>query len=95
MCATQDGELATVAVKKSTTPPEVWFRRSTTGGTVWPTTAPDGSAYPVKIGDLGSSTGKVVNIQQLHAGGRNRLVVDNGLDWIYYSDNMGKTWTSY
>jgi hypothetical protein len=85
---TLDGGAVSVAIKKNTTPPQVYFKYSPDGS--------DWSMTPVLVGDLGSSAFKTVGIRQKSEAGSADLVISNGSDKEWASDKMGAsgTWTA-
>ena len=85
---TADGGFVAVAVKIGTSPLEVWFKRSADGGTSWPA---DGAA--VLVGTLGTSN-QIIRIEQKTVAGRATLVITNGVDRMWISNDMGISWTA-
>ena len=65
----------------------VYFKYSA-GGVTWPA---DASA--VLVGALGSSS-KACHCHQKYGNGKSQIIVTNGIDKMWRSDDYGKTWSA-
>lgn len=79
LCELSGAGLAAVATKENTS--DIYFAKSNDGGATWST--------PALIGTLAS--GKAA---QVHIGSNGALIVTNGVDTIWRSDNFGRTWSA-
>jgi hypothetical protein len=82
ICELSGGGAGSVATKKSTSPAQIWFRRSNDDGATWST--------PVQVGTL--TSGKSAQVHQKALAGSGVLVVTNGVDSTWQSSDGGKTW---
>lgn len=77
--------IASVAVKRSTIPSQVWFRRSLDDGETW--------LDPVLVGTM--AVNRYVQVLQKNRSRSSRLIVTDGVSVMWKSEDFGRNWSSF
>lgn len=85
ICELAGTGIAAVALKRETTPTQIWFRRSVDDGQTW--------SAPVQVGIILQA--RYVKLLQKNWSRSSRLMVTDGVSVMWKSENFGKTWEAF